>query len=534
MVTPMQQPSWDEVLKRNPVERLKKEQHPLDVLDDLPEKIRRGYEAVPEEDMVRFQTWGLYHDKPKVGYFMMRIKIANGILTPARLRAIGELSQRFSKNYAELSTRQNVQLHWIRLDDLPDVFESLKAAGLTTAGGCGDTVRNLTGCPLAGVLREELFDPIADVMALAKLFYGSREYSDLPRKHKITVAACPYQCNGPEYHDMAFVGAVKAGVEGYAVRVGGGLSSVPRVSKPMNSFVPRGELLEVSRAMVDVWKDNLKYRVSRVKARMKFMIDDVGPLGFRSLVEERLGRKLEDYPGAPEPVGQTDHLGLAPQKQEGLLHVGFGVFGGLLPGERMVKLADLVEKFDGDVRIARQQNIIITGVPEGKVEALVAGARDLDLLFQASRLRQSSVACTGEPYCNYSVGETKLRMMEIVEELEAAFGRLDDVTINLDGCPHACGQHWIGDIGLQGTTVRLPQGGSTDGFDILLGGGLGARAAIGKAVLRRVPSDRVKDYIKNLVGAYLTEKRQGESMQEFWLRHSPEELVRMATPAGGG
>lgn len=523
--------TWEDVRRRNPVERLKADQHPLDVLNDLPDKIRKGYEALPEEDIVRFQTWGLYHDKPKVGYFMMRIKIPNGLLTPERLRTIGELSQKFSKNYAELSTRQNVQLHWIRLDDLPEILETLKASGLSTTGACGDTVRNLTGCPLAGVLKEELFDTLPSIQELAKFYYGNRTYSDLPRKHKITVAACPYQCNGPEYHDMAFIGALKDGRPGFAVRVGGGLSSLPRISKPMDAFVTVGDLLEVSRAMVDVWRENLKYRMSRVKARMKIMIDDYGPLGFRKLVEERLGRKLEDYPGAPEPIGQTDHLGIHEQKQEGLFHTGFGVFGGILPGDRIIQLADAVEEFDGSVRIARQQNVIVTGVPAGAVEGFVQAAKGMGLLFQASRLRTSSVACTGEPYCNYSVGETKGKMMELVEDLERTFGPQDDFTINLDGCPHACGHHWIGDIGLQGTTVRLPDGGSTDGFDILLGGGLGSRANIGKALIRRVPSDKVNDYVKRLVGTYLQGRQPGERMQEFWLRHTPEELVKMAAAA---
>ncbi|TMK33202.1 MAG: nitrite/sulfite reductase, partial [Actinobacteria bacterium] len=189
---------------------------------------RAAYEVISEEDIVRLQWWGLYHDKPRVGYFMMRIKIPGGILNAGQLRTIGRLAERFGRNYTELATRQNVQLHWIRLDDFEEIFETLESNGLTTAGACGDTVRNITSCPVAGIARDELFDVTPTLREFAEFFYGNREYSDLPRKHKITISADPTQCNAPDFHCIALVGAIHDGRPGYAFRVGGGLSSAPR------------------------------------------------------------------------------------------------------------------------------------------------------------------------------------------------------------------------------------------------------------------------------------------------------------------
>ena len=254
--------TWEFVRQRNSIERLKHEKMPLDVIHEIPDFIEQGYEAISEEDIVRLQWYGLYHDKPKMGYFLMRIKIAGGILTPARLRTIGRLSQKFGRNFGELTTRQNIQLHSIELGHLPEIFTTLEEAGLSTAGGCGDTVRNITGCPVAGLDAEELFDAWPVTEEAARFFYGNREYSDLPRKHKITIAACPHQCNAPEIHCIALVGTEQDGRQGFAVRVGGGLATWPRLADDLRVFVPTADALPVLRALIDVWKENLASRLS--------------------------------------------------------------------------------------------------------------------------------------------------------------------------------------------------------------------------------------------------------------------------------
>jgi sulfite reductase beta subunit-like hemoprotein len=363
--------TWELVLKRNPVERLKQEKAPLGIRDELPALIAAGYENVPEEDMVRLQWWGLYHDKPKVGTFMLRIKLPSGQLTPGKLRAIGEVSNRYGRGSGELATRQTIQVHWLELAALPEIFAELDAAGLSTAGGCGDTVRNITGCPVQGIDAGELFDAAPVVEEAARFFYGNPDFCDLPRKHKYSIAACADRCNAPEINCVALVGAIHEGREGFGVLVGGGLSSVPRLARELGVFVPKEEAIEVLAAITGAWSDDLRYRVSRVKARLKFMIDDIGPEGMRERVEERLGRRLEDFRLPPVEGEPSNHIGVHAQKQDGLGYVGFPVHLGLVSGDQLVALAELVEKVGADVRITRQQNFVLANVPEASVDGVI-------------------------------------------------------------------------------------------------------------------------------------------------------------------
>jgi len=311
-------PSWEQVLKRNSIERLKKERSPHEIVNDLPQLIETKYEAIPEEDIVRLQWWGLYHDKPKTGYFMLRVKIPGGLLNANQLRTIGEVATRFGQGYGEITTRQDIQLHSLRLDDLPEVFRTLKDHGLTTAGGCGDVLRNVTSCPVAGLEPNEAFDVRPVLREVADHFYGNPEYADLPRKHKYTISACPHQCNAPQIHCVGLIGVHKDGREGFAVTVGGGLSAQPRLARDLGVFVPKEQARAVLEAITGVWMENRRYRRSRAKARFKFMVDEYGPEAIREMVERRLGRRLERM-AAPLFRGddETDHLGVHPQRQTG-------------------------------------------------------------------------------------------------------------------------------------------------------------------------------------------------------------------------
>lgn len=520
--------TWDLVLKRNSVERLKREKPGFDVIHDLPAMIAAGYEAVPEEDFVRMQWYGLYHDKPKVGHFMMRVKIPGGILTPGKLRTIGEISETYGRGHGELTTRQNVQLHWMELARLPEVLETLERSGLTTAGGCGDNVRNITGCPVAGISAAEPFDVQPLLEEAADFFLRNREYSDLPRKHKITIAACPGQCNAPEIHCIALLGALQNGRPGFGVKVGGGLSTWPRLADDLGVWVPMEQALEVLRAIVDVWREDLKYRLSRTRARLKFMVHDTGAEVFRSRVEERLGRSLPDGAVPPPPSGEQDHTGIHAQRQEGLFYAGFPVFLGLMSGDRMRAVADLAESFGGEIRFTRRQNFILSGIPGERVDEVVRKAADLGFPIDAGPLRGTSIACTGDPFCNYTVAETKGRVREIVEHLERVFGeKAASLRLNLDGCPHACAHHWIGDVGLQGTTLRErgPQGERLQGYDLFLRGGLARDAAIGRPVLKRVSAAEVHVVIENLVRAWIEGRQDDESIQNFFTRLTDDEIV---------
>ncbi len=534
---PAAEPDWDLVRKRNFVERLKHEKGGMAVIDDLPAMIAAGYEAVPEEDFVRLQWYGLYHDKPKLGFFMLRVKLPGGDLSPAKLRAIGKISVAYGRGHGELTTRQNIQLHWLAMDRLPEVLARLGAAGLSTAGACGDNVRNVTACPVAGLAGDELFD-CRDLVAETAAFFSSRpEYADLPRKHKITIAACAQQCNAPEIHCIALIGNLDAaGRQGFAVRVGGGLASFPRLADDLGAFVPREEAIGVLQAIVDVWREDRRYRLSRARARLKFMVDDLGPAVFRERVEARLGRRLQDGAAPPAPP-EGDHSGVHPQRQPGLVYAGFPVFLGLMSGAQMLDIADLAASYGGGIRLTRRQNFILTDIPESRLEGVLAGAAALGFPPEAGGLRGLSIACTGDPFCNFTVAETKGKLQEIVEHLESALGpAAAELKINLDGCPHACAHHWVGDIGLQGTTLRERGAGGEKlhGYDLFLRGGLGADAAIGRPVLRRVPGDSVHRVIERLFRAYLAGRAAGEPIQRYFARSSDDELAVIAGMSTAG
>ncbi len=527
--TPKPEPTWELVLKRNPVERLKREKAPLGIRDELPALIAAGYESVPEEDIVRLQWWGLYHDKPKIGTFMLRIKLPSGHLTPAKLRAIGEVSNTFGRGDGELATRQNIQLHWLELARLPEVFAHLDAAGITTAGGCGDTVRNITGCPVQGLDPNELFDCSQIVEEVAEFFYGNPDFCDLPRKHKYTIAACSDRCNAPEINCVALVGVVHEGRDGFAVRVGGGLSSVPRISRDLGVFIPKEEAVEILAAVTGAWSDDLHYRVSRVKARLKFMIDDIGPEGMRERVEARLGRSLEDFTLPPVTTPPSDHLGVHAQKQPGLAYIGAPVHLGLISGDQMIAVAGLAERVGGDIRVTRLQNFVIANVPEAEVDGVVAELAEIGFPLEVNAVRGRSIACTGEPHCNFSVTETKTRLGRLIEHLEERFGsEIAELRLNLDGCPHACAQHWVGDLGFQGTTARDEAGARRQAYDIFVRGGLGPDAAIGRPLFRRVPTEELDQAVDGLVQGWVLGRHAAESFAAFSTRLSDEELGALA------
>ncbi|HVN91678.1 MAG TPA: nitrite/sulfite reductase [Candidatus Binataceae bacterium] len=523
-------PSWDLVLKRNSVERLKRDLFPTELEGQWQRLVDTPYEKLPEEDIVRLQWYGMYHDKPKIGTFMMRVKIPSGVLSAAGLEAIGEISEKYGRDQGELTTRQNIQLHYITLDNFPAINKRLKAAALTTMGGCGDCVRNITGCPVTGVSQDELFDVSGLIGETAKFFYGNRDYSDLPRKHKISISACTYQCNAPEINCISLVALIKDGQEGFAVRVGGGQSSTPRISRHLGVFVPRAEVIEVLRSIIDVWQATTEYRISRVKARLKFMIDDYGVEAFRELVEQRLGRRLDDLAEMPLPPSESDHMGIHEQRQSGQLYVGFPVYLGLITGKQMRQLAAVAADIGGDIRLTRRQNFILTGIPRPRLDEILGRVADIGFPINANDLYGSSIGCIGDPHCNYAVTPTKQKLATVVERLVNQFGEaVAGLKLNLDGCPHACAQHWTGDIGLQGTTGRGPNGEPLEAFDVILRGGLGRDAAIGKPLLRRVPSAKIEETVARLFAGYLEERLPGESFTQFCVRTPDAALVTMAS-----
>ena len=522
-------PDWELVYKRNSVERIKRDKPPLLIRDELPALVAQGYERMQEEDIVRLQWWGLYHDKPKIGTFMLRVKIPSGILTPAKLRAIGEVANRYGRGDAEITTRQCVQLHWLELGSLADVFADLEAAGITSAGGCGDTVRNITGCPVTGLAADELFDATPVIDAATAEFYGNPAWANLPRKHKYSIAGCPDRCNAPEINCISLVGVVHGGREGFGVLVGGGLASVPRIARDLGVFVPKEEANEILGAITTVWSEDLKYRMSRVKARLKFMVDDIGVGGMLERVEAKLGRTLERFALPPIDVQPSAHVGVHAQKQDGLSYIGVPVKLGLTSGDQLIAVAGLTESLGGDIRLTRQQNLIVTGVPNERIDHATERLAELGLPLDTNEIWANSIACTGEPHCNFSVGETKSRLETLVGRLESTFGAdVADLRLHLDGCPHACAQHWVGDLGFQATTGKDEDGNRLSAYDILVRGSLGPDAQIAAPLFRRVPSERLDGAVEGLVRGWLDGRAGGESFTAFQRRLSDDDLGALA------
>ncbi|MFB6346406.1 MAG: MoaD/ThiS family protein [bacterium] len=541
--------TWELVYKRNKVERLKNEKFPLDVLDDLPELIetkkKEGLEAISEDDMVRLYWYGWAHDKPKVGQFMSRLKVPCGIVTPDQLLGVGKISEEYGDNYSELTTRMGIQYHNIDLEHLPDVYEAIHNTGLTNKGAEGDTVRNVTGCPLTGINPHETFDVRPVIDEVHDFFSGNPDYSDLPRKLKFTITSCPLQCSGPEFHGIALIAVRKDGERGFAVKTGGGLSSTPRIARDLEMFVPENQALDVLRGLTDLWNETLRYRLSRPKSRIKFMVDDHGPEKIRSVLEEELGREFEDYE-APEPdPGDQSHLGVLPQKQDNRIALGYSVPQGRVKGHQLRRIADVLDDVEGEFRITREQNFILANIPRERVQEVKGKLDDIGFsLDEQNKIFGHSVACTSHKYCNFSVARTKDKAQEILEDLVEEFGEdiEEGLTIKMDGCPNACGQHWMGHIGLQGTTARSESGDKIDAYDVTLGGGTGSEVNIGDVLFRKIPTAEVNDVIHRLVKAWVgkrsvngystdgsksdpTEERY--TFKDFCDEHSEEQLRKI-------
>jgi ferredoxin-nitrite reductase len=319
---------------------------------------------------------------------------------------------------------------------------------------------------------------------------------------------------------------VHDGCDGYAVQVGGGLSSVPRIARDLGVFVPKEQANEILGAVTSVWSEDLKYRMSRVKARLKFMVDDIGAEGMLERVETKLGRTLERYELPPVAAHPSAHIGVHPQK-DGRRYIGLPVPLGLSSGDQLIAVADLVESFGGDIRLTRQQNLIVTGVVD--VEATLAALAEVGLTLETNQVWANSIACTGEPHCNFSVGETKERLRALLEHLEATFGdEIAELRLQLDGCPHACAQHWVGDLGFQATTGKDGDGNRIGAYDIFVRGSLGPSPRIGVSLFRRVASEELEGAVEGLIRGWLEERRVGETFTEFQRRVSDDELGAFA------
>ena len=530
--------------KAQRVERLKRELNPWAAYSEIVRFAREGFEAIPPEWLgTYFRWWGIYTQGDGVGavggkggegkavpYFMLRIRIPNGILTAAQLRVLADLTERHARGVADLTVRQNVQLHWVRIEDLPTIFSALGDHGLSSLGTCGDVTRNITGCPLAGLDADEIVDASPLVHAATAMVNGSPEFYNLPRKYKVSVTGCRVWCSYPEINDVGLT-AVRDGYTGhvgYSLRVGGGLSTQPHLAPRLNAFVRPDQVLAVVKGVSEIFRDSDALRQNREKARLKFLFLDHGwtPDRFLDALQARLGFPLD--PAVPESLPEEsyrDHVGIHPQKQAGLVYAGLPILRGRLAPDQMRSLAGLAERFGtGELRTTTMQNLVIVNAPRARAGELERAIDRAGFPLDASPFRRGTVACTGSEFCKLALTETKGFARWLVEDLEARLpGFQEHVRINVTGCPNSCGQHWIADIGIEGKKIKM-DGRLVDAYYFCVGGAVGRHQAVARPVGYRVPASAVPEAVERLLRAYLAERRPDQSFRAFCAARTDEEL----------
>ncbi|MFF2098645.1 nitrite/sulfite reductase [Streptomyces sp. NPDC058202] len=506
---------------------------------------KRGFDSIDPSDLRgRMRWWGLYTQrKPGIDggktailepeelddkYFMLRVRIDGGRLTTEQLRVIGEISQEFARGTADLTDRQNVQYHWIRIEDVPEIWDRLEAVGLSTTEACGDTPRVILGSPVAGIAEDEIIDGTPAVEEIHRRIIGNKDFSNLPRKFKSAISGSPLLDVAHEINDIAFVGVhhPEHG-PGFDLWVGGGLSTNPKIGQRLGAWVPLDEVADVYEGVISIFRD-YGYRRLRTRARLKFLVADWGVEKFRQILEdEYLQRKLVDGPAPAQPVARwRDHVGVHRQK-DGLYYVGFAPRVGRVDGATLTKIAELAEAHgSGRLRTTVEQKMIVLDVDETRIDSLVEGLEALDLTARPSTFRRGTMACTGIEYCKLAIVETKARGASLIDELERRIPEFEEpITININGCPNACARIQVADIGLKGQLVLNEQGEQVEGFQVHLGGALGLEAGFGRKVRGlKVTSDELPDYVERVLKRFQAEREDGERFAVWASRASEEAL----------
>ncbi|GHB82963.1 sulfite reductase [Streptomyces cirratus] len=506
---------------------------------------KTGFDSIDPNDLRgRMRWWGLYTQrKPGIDggktailepeelddkYFMLRVRIDGGRLTTEQLRVIGEISEEFARGTADLTDRQNVQYHWIRIEDVPEIWRRLEAVGLSTTEACGDTPRVILGSPVAGIAQDEIIDGTPAIEEIYRRIVGNPAFSNLPRKFKSAVSGSPLLDVAHEINDIAFVGVnhPEHG-PGFDVWVGGGLSTNPKLGVRLGTWVSLDEVPDVYEGVISIFRD-YGYRRLRTRARLKFLVADWGAAKFRQVLEdEYLKRELTDGPAPEQPTGQwRDHVGVHRQ-QDGRFYVGFAPRVGRVDGATLTKIADVAEQHgSGRLRTTAEQKMIVLDIEEDRVESVVEALEALDLRVKPSPFRRGTMACTGIEFCKLAIVETKARGASLIDELER---RLPDfaepITININGCPNACARIQVADIGLKGQLVLDEDGNQVEGYQVHLGGALGLEAGFGRKVRGlKVTSAGLPDYVERVVTRFQEEREDGERFAAWVGRASDESL----------
>ncbi|WP_236239346.1 nitrite/sulfite reductase [Streptomyces sp. CC228A] len=506
---------------------------------------KTGFDSIDPNDLRgRMRWWGLYTQrKPGIDggktavlepeelddeYFMLRVRIDGGRLTTRQLRVIGEISQEFARGTADITDRQNVQYHWIRIEDVPEIWRRLEEVGLSTTEACGDTPRVIIGSPVAGIAEDEIIDGTPAIEEIQRRIIGNKDFSNLPRKFKSAISGSPLLDVAHEINDIAFVGVEHPEHgPGFDVWVGGGLSTNPKIGVRLGAWVPLDEVPDVYTGVISIFRDH-GYRRLRNRARLKFLVADWGAEKFRQVLEDDyLKRKLVDGPAPARPVAEwRDHVGVHRQK-DGRYYVGFAPRVGRVDGATLTKIAEVAEAHgSGRVRTTVEQKMIVLDVEEDRVESLSAALEALDLRVAPSPFRRGTMACTGIEFCKLAIVETKARGASLIDELERRMPDFDQpITINVNGCPNACARIQVADIGLKGQLVLDDEGRQVEGFQVHLGGALGLEAGFGRKVRGlKVTSAELPDYVERVLTRFQAEREDGERFAAWVARASEESL----------
>jgi sulfite reductase (ferredoxin) len=532
--------------KAQKVERLKREKNPWAALDEIKAFARQGRESVlPEWATTYFKWWGIYTQGDGAGatggkggegkttpFFMLRIALPNGLVRSNQLHTIANLAERYGRSVADITVRQNIQLHWLTIESIPDVMEALGAVGLSPKGACGDVVRNVTGCPLAGVAADEIYDASALSLEVAHLLTGNSDFYNLPRKFKIAITGCPVWCSYPEINDIGLT-AVERFTEGkkeigFSLRVGGGLSADPHLAVHLDAFVRPEQVVRTVRAITEIFRDQDSLRQSRERARLKHLFTQQGwtAESFLTALKARLGFALE--PAAPEAAPSDvnrDHSGIEHQKQPGLYSVGAAVLRGRITAQQIRTVVNLADRFaNGLLRTTNMQNLIVINVPAANTQTLADGLNCAGLRVNASPFWRGAIACTGSEFCKLAVTETKSFTRWLVEELEVRVPGFDQqLKLHVAGCPNSCGQHWIADIGLEGKKIKVGDK-LIDAYYFCLGGAVGQHQSIARLSGYRCVAPEVPAAIERLLKTYISRRNGTENLRAYFSRHSDVEL----------
>ncbi len=505
--------------KLNKFEFYKMEKDGLDIIRDIVEKYsKEGFESIPQEDFNLFKWAGVYQQKPNNGHFMMRIRIPGGVFTTEQARVLAQIGRDYGRGLIDVTTRQAIQYHWLEIQQMPDIFNRLEAVGMSAFEACGDCPRTIVGNPLAGIDPNELFDTTPWLDELERFFLGNRDFSNLPRKYKMSISTNIYNSANAEIQCLAFTPASKVidGEEilGFHVLVGGGLSAKPHLARQLDMFVKPEDMLKVAIGVTTLFRDH-GYREKRHYARLKYLVAEWGIEKF----QEELIKLIGEMPslGDDRTVGWNAAYfdGVHPQNTPGLNYVGLNVPVGRTNSDEFDQLADLADKYgDGTIRSTVSQNLILTGIPDEKVEALLQEPVLQRLNPNPNRFMSRTVSCTGNEFCNLAIVETKEFARRVAVYLDEHVALDEPVRIHFIGCPNSCGQKHVADIGLQGSLVKTPEG-MVDAYDIAVGGTLGPGAKFNTALKGRVKSDNVNNVLAQIITFYKETRQDGESFHQF-------------------